>query len=162
MTPDRFRRAMSRLAGGVAIVTARDAEGRPRGMTATAVTSVSLEPPLVMACLERVARTHAAIEASGYYALNFLSEADAELAVRFSREGSNKFEGLAVRDGETGVPLIERALAHCECSVAQAVPAGDHTIFLGRVEATRVADAAGIRPLVYYRGAYGTVERVPR
>lgn len=159
VTSDRFRDAMSRLAGGVVIVTTRDPAGNPRGMTATAVSSVSLDPPLVMACLDRAAGTHSALQAFGFYGLNFLGEGDAAVAARFGRSSELKFEGLTLRDGETGVPLLDQALAHCECAVERAVSAGDHTIFLGRVRATWVAEETETRPLVYYRGAYGTIER---
>lgn len=157
--PDEFRRALARLAGGVAVVTSRGSGGEPRGMTATAVCSVSLSPPLVLACLDVGTHTHAAVRSSGVYALHFLGEHDLSLARRFAREEGEKFRGLTVTTRVTGAPVLEGPLAWCDCAVARTVPAGDHTVFIGRVEAAGVrnVEAAGegpARPLVYYLGAY--------
>lgn len=155
--PDRFRRVLGCLAGGVAIVTSRDAEGEPRGMTATAVCSVSLEPPLVLACLDRNAKTHGAVEAARVYALNFLGESDVDLARRFSEDALDKFADLAFTTRVTGAPVLERALAYCDCSVVECVRAGDHTIFIGRVESAGYREMDEATPLVHYRGDYRNV-----
>lgn len=154
--PRLFRRVLGRLAAGVAVVTTREGD-RPRGMTATAVCSVSLDPPLVLACLDRTSNTHAAVAASRIYALNLLAEGDEALARRFARDDPTKFEGLELGSAATGAPLLAEALAWCDCRVTEAVGAGDHTIFVGRVEAAGVGEAGGRRPLVYYRGRYGGV-----
>jgi flavin reductase (DIM6/NTAB) family NADH-FMN oxidoreductase RutF len=154
---DAFKRALAHLVGGVVIVTTRDAAGEPRGMTATAVCSVSLDPPLVMACMDRASNTHAALEESGVFALNILPEAARGLAQRFASSSGEKFEGVLVQTGDTGAPLLSVALAHCDCEVERSVVAGDHTIFIGRVVS---ADSrpGGSGPLVYFRGRYGTVD----
>lgn len=138
------------------IVTTRDAAGEPRGMTATAVCSVSLDPPLVMACMSRASTTHAAVEESGVFALNILPEVAQALAGRFASPGLGKFEGVETRAGTTGAPLLALAIAHCDCRVEQSVDAGDHTIFIGRAVS---ADAGpqDADPLVYFRGRYGSV-----
>lgn len=153
--PALFRRVLGRLAGGVAVVTSRDDHGTPRGMTATSVCSVSLEPPLVLACLARGSATRRAIAASDVYGLSFLAEGDEDLARRFATEADDKFAGLPLEAGPTGCPILPRALAWCDCAVVEAVPAGDHTIYVGRVEGAGVADPVPRRPLVYYRGRYG-------
>lgn len=154
VSADRFREVLGRLAGGVAVVTSRHADGSPSGMTATAVCSVSLEPPLVLACLDVGANTHRAVEASGIFALHLLASGDAPLARRFGGEGEGKFEGLALGEAATGAPLLEEGLGYCDCSVVEAVPAGDHTIFVGRVEAAATRGVEGRSPLLYYRGRY--------
>lgn len=159
VSSEEFRRALSRLAGGVAVVTSRGSGGEPRGMTATAVCSVSLSPPLVLACLDVGTHTHAAVRASGIYALHFLGEHDLGLARRFAREEGDKFRGLTVGTMETGAPVLDGPLAWCDCTVVRTVSAGDHTVFIGRVEAAGVRDVEATgqvpaRPLVYYLGAY--------
>lgn len=153
-----FRAALTRLAGGVAIVTSRDRAGAPSGLTATSVCSVSLRPPLVMACVDHDSRTHEAIESSSVFALNLLARADERVARRFSLQSGAKFEGLEVSAGVTGAPLLAGALAYCDCSVVQTVPAGDHTIFVGRVEGAGVAEPDEEEPLLYFRGAYTGLE----
>jgi flavin reductase (DIM6/NTAB) family NADH-FMN oxidoreductase RutF len=148
---------LSHLAGGVAVVTARTASGEPVGATATAVCSVSLEPPMVLACLDHRSSTHAAIVASGRYALSFLHADDHGLAERFARKGSDKFEGVAVAEGELDLPLLSGAIAHCECEVEHTLEAGDHTVFVGHVLRADVPGPGG-HPLLYWRGRYGRLE----
>lgn len=157
VSPDRFRDVLGRLAGGVAVVTSRHGDGSPSGLTATAVCSVSLAPPLVLACLDVDTSTHEAVETSGIFALNLLTDGDADLARRFGGKGGEKFEGLAVSVAETGAPLLGGGLGFCDCSVVETVPAGDHTIFVGRVEAAEPRGPAGRGPLLYYRGAYAAL-----
>lgn len=160
VTAEKLREALSHLAGGVVIVTTRGKDGDPRGITATAVCSVSLSPPLVMACLDRRAATHAAVAESGVFALNLLPESEEALARRFAVSVPDKFVDLAVTSGPTGAPLLDRALAFCDCAVVRSVPAGDHTIFIGRVEEAGVYADRGREagPLLYYRGRYASVE----
>jgi 4-nitrophenol 2-monooxygenase / 4-nitrocatechol 4-monooxygenase, reductase component len=149
-----FRRVMGHFASGVAVVTTRDAEGRPCGLTASAVCSVSLEPRLILVSVEREAETHECLMASGYYAVSILPEEGGErLARRFGTYGiEEKLEGIAHHDGATGAPVLDEALAWVECRVSQEVEAGDHTLFIGEVVA---ADARSGSPLVYFRGGYG-------
>lgn len=156
---DEFREALARLAGGVTVVTSQGPNESPHGLTATAVTSVSLEPPLVMACIDRRSRTHAAIEASGVFALNFLRGSQEELARRFAGARDDKFADVGSYTATTGAPILEGCLAYCDCSLEQSVTAGDHTLFVGRVHAVGTAEVEG-RPLVYYRGRYANLEDV--
>lgn len=151
-----YKRALSHLAGGVVIVTTHGSDGEPRGMTATAVCSVSVEPPLVMACINQSALTHVAVDDSGVFALNILPATERDLAQRFASSSAEKFAGVVVESGTTGSPLLGAALAHCDCEVENSIPAGDHTIFIGRVVAAR-SRAEGDQPLLYFRGAYGSV-----
>lgn len=152
-----FRAAMSRLAAGVSIVTSVDENDVPRGLTATAVCSVSLRPPLVLASLSSGSTTHAAIEATGAFVLNLLGRGEEDLARRFARSAEGKFEGVAWGTGVTGCPTIPEALAVCECALERAVPAGDHTVFLGRVVRVTVNDDVPNDPLIYFAGAYAAL-----
>lgn len=149
-----FRAAMSRLAAGVSIVSALDEDGAPRGLTATAVCSVSLRPPLVLASLSTDSTTHAAVEATGAFALNLLGRGEEDLARRFARPADAKFAGVAWAAGVTGCPTLPEALAVCECALERSVPAGDHTLFLGRVVHVAVNQAVPNDPLIYFAGAY--------
>lgn len=159
VSPDRFRDVLGRLAAGVAIVTSRQPDGSPSGMTATAVCSVSLVPPLVLACLDVGANTHRAVGSSGVFAVHLLAEGEAELARRFGGEGEEKFDGLAVSRAVTGAPLLAVGLGYCDCSVDRSLDAGDHTVFIGRVEAAGTRGPVGCPPLVYYRGRYRELGR---
>ncbi len=156
VSQDRFRRVLGHLAGGVALVTARGPAGEPCGLTATSVCSVSLDPPLVLASVDQAANTHLAIQAAGAYAINLLDRDQERLAVRFSRDDPEKFRGLEVREGAAGSPVLRAALAHLDCTVVREVEAGDHTLFIGRVEAGGVRDEGG-EPLVHHLGRYGTL-----
>ncbi|MDP9349400.1 MAG: flavin reductase family protein [Gemmatimonadota bacterium] len=149
-----FRRVMGHFATGVAIVTTRDPAGRPCGLTANAVCSVSIDPTLVLVCVDHRSDSHDCIGSSGVFAVNVLAQEGGEtLARRFSaREVQDKFRGVAYAEETTGAPVLPGALAWLDCRVVEAHRGGDHTIFLGEVMA---ADAREGSPLLYYRGGYG-------
>ena len=148
-----FRRILGHWATGVAVVTARTPEGHPCGLTANAIASVSLEPPLVLACIEHRSHTHECILGSGAFALAVLDDAQERLARRFAGDQPDpKFEGVAFREERTGAPVLEDALAWLDCRLWQAYPGGDHTIFVGEVLAAGTRTGA---PLLFYRGGYG-------
>jgi flavin reductase (DIM6/NTAB) family NADH-FMN oxidoreductase RutF len=152
--PSQFRRVMGHFAAGVAVVTTLRPDGSPAGLTVSAVCSVSLEPTLILVCVDRASESHAAIAASGVFAVNVLQEGEGEtLARRFgTSRGAEKFVGLAFRAERTGAPVLDASLAWLDCRLHQAHDAGDHTIFVGEVEA---ADTREGTPLLYYRGGYG-------
>lgn len=152
-----FRLAMSRLAAGVSVVTALDAEGRPCGMTATAVCSVSLEPPLVLASLSNGSATLVAVEQTARFALNFLGRGEEGLARRFAGPATEKFDGVTWEQGVTGSPVVPEALAVCECDLESAVRAGDHTVCIGRVVRVAVNDGVPNDPLIHFCGAYSAL-----
>lgn len=154
----RFRRVLGQLAGGVCVVTSRAPDGSPRGLTATSVCSVSLEPPLVLVCVGDDTSTYQGIESSGSYAVNLLSAGQAELAVHFARSGAEKFEDLRHGTGTTGSPLLEGTLGYCDCRVVRRLDAGDHTIFVGRVEEAEVFAGDEASPLVYHLGHYRSLD----
>ncbi|HET7874842.1 MAG TPA: flavin reductase family protein [Methylomirabilota bacterium] len=156
---DEFRRVLGHFPSGVTVVTTWDAEGRPTGLTASSFTSVSLTPPLVLVCVAHSAQSYPALAASATFAINILSRAQEAISRRFavppgSPDGSEKFAGLDYRPGALGLPILKDALAELECTVIHAYPGGDHTIFVGRVEAADCRGDAGLEPLLYFRGEY--------
>lgn len=157
----RFRHVLGHLASGVSVVTSLDADGEPCGLTATAVCSVSLDPPLVLVSVDRDSGTHVGLRASGVYGVNLLSSEQEDLAVRFAQEDPSKFRGLDVRTAGTGAPLLVSVPAWLDCTVVREVPAGDHTLFVGQVEDAGTRTGEPWRPLVYHRGRYGTLEDGP-
>jgi 3-hydroxy-9,10-secoandrosta-1,3,5(10)-triene-9,17-dione monooxygenase reductase component len=153
--PEEFRRVMGHFPAGVAVVTTVRPQGGPAGLTASAVCSVSLRPTLVLACVDLGSESHRHIEQSGVFAINVLGEAEgAELARRFSRAGAAelKFQGVRHHPEQTGAPVLDDALAWLDCRVQQSHPAGDHSIFVGQVEAAGAREGA---PLLYFRGRFG-------
>jgi len=151
ITPDEFRRVLSHFASGVTVVTTWEAEGCPTGLTASAFTSVSLTPPLVLVCVDQQAQCYAALKAHGRFAVNILAADQEPLSRHFATARPNKFEHVAFKKGALGLPLLPAALAHLECRTVHAYPGGDHTIFIGEVEAAGVGEG---EPLLYYRGQY--------
>jgi flavin reductase (DIM6/NTAB) family NADH-FMN oxidoreductase RutF len=148
---EEFRHVLGHFASGVAIVTTHDPDGRPVGLTATAFTSVSLDPPLVLVCVDLTARCYAALSACSRFAISILGAHQEGRSQRFASNADDKFDGAVPPAGRLGLPLIEDALAHIECEKVAAYPGGDHTIFVGRVEAAR---AGAGDPLLHYRGRY--------
>lgn len=151
-----FRSVLGRFASGVTVMTTRDATGRDHGMTVTAFCSVSLEPPLVLCCVEHVAVMHDVIATAPRFAVNILSESQESLSRRFAEQMDDRFDGIGYTRGITGAALLEGILAYLECEVAARYEGGDHTIVLGRVIAAAAHDE---RPLLYYRGGYAQMER---
>lgn len=148
-----YRRAISHFATGVAVVTAADDEDRVHGMTANAVTSVSLSPVLLAVCIANDLPTHRAVRASGLFNINLLRADQQQLAHQFAHPAANKFAGVALVGGRR-VPLLADALAHFECSLYQEVAAGDHSVFIGRVESCRTDGDASANPLLYFRSSF--------
>ena len=153
---DDFRRVLSHFASGVTVVTTSDPEGRPAGLTASAFSSVSLTPPLVLVCVAHTSQSYPAFHSHGKFAINILHTEHEHVARRFASSGAgDKFEGIAYRKGALGLPVIEGALAALECTIVHAYPAGDHTIFVGQVEAADCPEDTESEPLLYYRGKFG-------
>lgn len=147
-----FRRILGHWSTGVAIICARSPDGSPCGLTANAVCSLSLEPPLILVCVEKTADSHDCIRDAGAFAVNVLA-AEHELTARkfAADDGPAKFEGVAYHDSSNGSPVLDDALAWIDCTVHAVYPGGDHTIFVGNVVA---GDAVDGEPLLYYRGGY--------
>lgn len=155
-----FRDALGRFASGVTIVTTV-LDGDDHAMTASAFSSVSLDPPQVLVCSSRSSRFHEAVLASGRWGISILSQDLEAVSAHFARRGrslTEQFDGVAYHRGASGVPLIDGALAWLECSTAALYDGGDHSILLGDVTAARVHDDQDA-PLLYYRSHYGTIVR---
>jgi len=150
----RFKQALSHWVTGVTIVTARDAE-RIHGMTVSAFTEVSLEPPLVLVCADKRSDTHLVIAAGKVFAVNILARDQAELSNRFAskQDEDKRFEGLACESGETGAPLIAGSVANLDCRLIADHDHGDHVVYVGEVVDVRLFDK---EPLLYHSGSYGT------
>lgn len=146
----KFKEAMSHFASGVTIVTT-EKDGTPYGLTVASFASLSLRPPLVLVCIEASVKSHDAIAAAGVFGVSILAEDQADISGRFASKADDKFEGLDVRRGSLGVPLLEGAICTIECRVATQLPGGDHSIFVGEVIAAENAEG---KPLVYYRSGY--------
>jgi flavin reductase (DIM6/NTAB) family NADH-FMN oxidoreductase RutF len=154
VSADDFKRALSRWATGVTIVTSRAGE-RVHGMTVSAFSAVSLDPPLVLVCAERSSNTLPLIESGRVFAVNVLARDQEALSGRFAskRDEWRRFEGLEYDAGPTGAPLLRGAVANIDCRVIGAHEHGDHVVFIGEVQEVRIGDGA---PLLYYSGGYGS------
>lgn len=160
VSAETFRDTLSFLPGGVTVVTSRQ-PGGPEGLTATAVCSVSLRPPLFLVCVEDGSSTRAAIVREGSFAVNLLDEDQAELARRFAGEGPDKFDGVDWAPAETGAPVLRAAVGYVDCRVERRVAdVGDHEIFIGEVAAADILRPRARNPLVYYLGEYRALRDV--
>jgi flavin reductase (DIM6/NTAB) family NADH-FMN oxidoreductase RutF len=152
-----FRHAMGHFATGVTVVTSVGADGAPVGTTASAVSSLSLDPPLVLVCFDRSSQTLRAIRGHGAFVVNVLAEPQRELSARFARRGfAAAWDGVRHRRGLTGSPRINGVLAVLDCTVEYRLPGGDHEIIVGRVREAETGDRAA--PLVYWRGRYASLD----
>lgn len=151
-----FRAALGRFASGITVVTARDRDGRDVGMTVSAFSSLSLEPPMILVCIDNGASVAPVLEHCETFAVNVLAEGQEAVSRRFAEREVDRFDGVAVRRGVHDLALLDDALAHLECRVVARHPAGDHTILIGEVHATDLREG---HPLVYYRGGYRRLDR---
>jgi flavin reductase (DIM6/NTAB) family NADH-FMN oxidoreductase RutF len=147
----QLRNVLGTFTTGVTVVTTRDPQGVPHGVTANSFSSVSLEPPLVLWSLALTSRSLAAFRDSDHFAVNVLAEDQVEVSKHFARPQDDKFASVNYTDGLGSVPVLEGTVAHFECVKVAAYPAGDHVIYLGRVE--RVSHS-GRRPLAFSHGRY--------
>ena len=144
---DDFKNALKDFHAGVTIVTAADADGTPVGATVSSFASLSLDPPLVLICLTRDARSTAAIKACRAYVVHVLDDSQAALARRFATDITDKFDGSDYFLNDDGVPCLSGCPLRLECTLEDEYDGGDHLIFVGRVQAAGRAD--GFTPLVY-------------
>jgi flavin reductase (DIM6/NTAB) family NADH-FMN oxidoreductase RutF len=153
-----FRSALGRFASGVTVVTARDARGNPKGITVSSFASLSLAPPLVLIAIGKEAFAHEALSGTDRFAVNVLSEAQEAISRKFAMSAGtvDQFAGVPTRRGAGDVPLLDDALATIECRIVERYPGGDHTIFVGEVDAVATGDGL---PLLYFTGQY---RRLPR
>jgi len=150
-----FRRALGCFATGVAVVTARDASGRNRGLTVNSFSSVSLEPPLVLFCLDKETPSFAGFCEAGRFAVNVLRAEQHSLSVRFSTAAADKWNGIEYDLWPGELPVLRGCLASLACRREALYEGGDHVIIVGRVE--RLATAGPGEPLIYFQSSYRTV-----
>ena len=153
--PETFLRACAQFATGVGVVSVLDASGAPHGMTVNSFTSVSLDPPLVLVCIDHKARIQEHVIAGKYLAINILRENQEALSSHFARPADDRFGTVEWYPGETGMPLLTGVLATMECAVTERIPAGDHTIVVGQVLAAVRHEG---RPLVYFSSSYRNLD----
>jgi flavin reductase (DIM6/NTAB) family NADH-FMN oxidoreductase RutF len=154
LTSDEFREVISHFASGVTVVTTLD-DGRAYGTTASAVTSLSLDPPMLLVCLNRESETGRAIASSGHFAVNILGAGQAHLAERFAQKGGEKFDGVPTAPGAWGEPLFEEAVATLECRVSEQTAVATHQVFFAEVVS---AAARGGAPLAYFKGRFSRLD----
>jgi 3-hydroxy-9,10-secoandrosta-1,3,5(10)-triene-9,17-dione monooxygenase reductase component len=158
VTPQQIRHALGHFPTGVTVVTSLDAGGEPVGTTASAFSSLSLDPPLLLVCLVRDSVTLSALRGHGAFAINVLSGRQRVLSGHFAqRGGAAGWEAVAHRRGRSGSPLLDGALASIECELERCVDGGDHEIVVGRLREIEVAGDITDPPLLHYRGAYASL-----
>lgn len=153
--PDLFRSVLGRFATGVTVITTRDPHG-DHGMTVSAFSSLSLEPPLILVCVAHDATMAPVINAAEDFVVNILSDQQEAMSRRFSSRLDDRFAGLGFSRGERGIIILEDVQAWMECRVVNKYVEGDHTIIIGAVERAQANDA---NPLLYYRGGYAQLGR---
>jgi flavin reductase (DIM6/NTAB) family NADH-FMN oxidoreductase RutF len=151
VSSDEFRAVLGRFPSGVTVVTTTGTDGADQGMTVSAFASVSLDPPLVLICIERTASAHDALTAAPGFIVNILSASQEQIARRFSIVDIDRFEGVGYSRSGSGYAVLDDVLGVIECSTFALHEAGDHTIIVGQVE---TANARSGSPLLYYRGGY--------
>jgi flavin reductase (DIM6/NTAB) family NADH-FMN oxidoreductase RutF len=151
LDPATFRTLMGSFPTGVAVVTARGPGGELAGMTASALSSVSLDPPLLVICVDRATDFHRSIEGAPHFALSVLASDQEAMSRRFASETEDRFNGVGYTLDQFGLPLLEGAAAHLVCERWDARKVGDHTLFFGLVIGGATFPRA---PLVHFRGGY--------
>ncbi len=154
VSSEEFKGALGRWATGVTIVTAR-AGDEIHGMTVSAFTEVSLDPPLVLVCADKSANTLQVIEKGGVFAVNVLARDQEALSNKFAskKQEWERFDGLDYDSGATGAPLLRGTVANLDCRVVHAHDHGDHIVYVGEVQEIRTSDR---EPLLYFGGGYGS------
>jgi flavin reductase (DIM6/NTAB) family NADH-FMN oxidoreductase RutF len=153
--PIALRRAFGTFVTGVTVITTRDQDGTPRGMTANSFTSVSLDPPLLLVCVGKSASSFQAFNSAGSFAVNFLHEGQVDVAAIFASKSPDKFQAATHDRIHTGAPILTDSLTWFDCSVHNRVDAGDHVILIGQVRAFGTSPSA---PLGFCRGRYASVK----
>lgn len=150
-----LRRVMGHFATGVTVITTRDKDGAPHGLTANAFMSLSLNPPLVIVSVDKTAQCYDCFEPDNCFTVNFLSEDQEEISRRFATKGIDKFDGMEWREGSNGAAILDGVIGSVECKITDCHDGGDHTIVVGAIVNVT---AAGDRPLLFFKGKY---QRLP-
>ncbi|UVK43773.1 flavin reductase [Mesorhizobium sp. AR07] len=153
--PIALRRAFGTFVTGVTVITTRDSDGTPRGMTANSFTSVSLDPPLLLVCVGKAAASYSAFNASDSFAVNLLHEGQTDVSAVFASKAHDKFGSVSHDRVHTGAPILNECLTWFDCTVHNRVDAGDHVVLIGAVQAFGTSPSA---PLGFCRGRYASVK----
>lgn len=159
---DGFRRALGSFASGVTVITLHDEDGVPHGMTVSAFTSVSVEPPQVLVCLHRDSRTYSAVRSTGHFGINILAAEAQSIAEHCARPGADKVLDPAwveATSADGAPPVLRDALAVLDCTVVEELVGGTHAVLIAAVGALAVAGPDRVSPLVYFRGRFRDVAR---
>jgi len=158
-TSQTLRDTLGLFVTGVTIITTTDRNDEPVGLTANSFNSVSLDPPLVLWSIANNARSLPAFQLAEHFAVHILRDDQASLSNTFARSGADKFDGLKTKSGLGGVPLLPDVAACLECSLFARYPAGDHIIYVARIE--RLTSDPAAQPLVYHGGQYASLADKP-
>lgn len=156
VSADEFRSVLGRFSSGVTVVTTVAADGTDHGMTVNAFCSLSLEPPLVLICIEKTASAYQALVTAPAFVVNILSVDQEQIARRFSIVDIDRFESVGYSRAQNGIAVLDEVLGIIECSRTALHEGGDHTIIIGEVDTARAENG---KPLLYYRGGYSLLER---
>jgi flavin reductase (DIM6/NTAB) family NADH-FMN oxidoreductase RutF len=148
---DEFRAALGRFASGVTVVTTKDKSNRLHGITVSAFSSVSLDPPLILVCIDKLAGSHQAFEEIETFVVNILREDQQHYSDLFASHLADKFDGIDYLETADGIPMLKNSLVNMECRLVNSHDNGDHTIFVGEITKSFVTDG---NPLVYFHGNY--------
>ena len=153
-----FRKCCGHFATGVTVVTAKLGNGELVGVTANSFASVSLDPPLVLFCLDKSAQSFDAFSLSSHFAFNFLGANQQGVSNNFATPGIDKFANAEFEFSEHGIPLLKGCIAQMECKMHAIHDGGDHQIIVGLVEDLNYSKADEAAPLVYFQGQYASLE----
>ena len=151
ITKEEFKDALSCFASGVTVVTTIDNDGELHGLTVSAFCSVSLDPPLVLICIDKGTGSYHAFEENGNFVVNFLNENQQNVSNQFASSVEDKFDGIRHTLNEYDIPVLSDSLVNLECKLKNAYDGGDHTIFIGEIFKSKVRKG---KPLVYCHGKY--------
>ncbi len=151
ISKNEFRAALGRFASGVTVITVKDADGNLHGITVSAFCSVSLEPPLILVCIDKSAGSHHAFKKDEFFVVHILRESQQHYSDQFASHLPDKFAGIEFEENGSGIPMLKDTLASLECRLVSAHDGGDHTIFIGQIENAYISDG---NPLIYFHGKY--------
>ena len=156
ISKDEFRHALGRFASGVTVVTSKDTDGNLHGITVSAFCSVSLDPPLILVCIDKNTGSHYALAQTDSFVVNILRDDQQYISDCFASFLPDKFAVVKYHSGIDDLPVLEDVVANLECRLVNSHPNGDHTIFVGQIETATINDG---QPLVYWHGDYRELTR---
>ncbi len=151
--PREFRNTVGCFATGITVITTLDVDGAPIGLTANSFTSVSLEPAMILFCLDRKVASFESFAVGKAFAINILAVDQIDVSNRFAKSGPDKWQDFKFDTWDSGVPIIPGCLANLECRGDSIMDGGDHVIVIGEVERMTAGDE-GTKTILYYRGGY--------